>query len=73
MIVITFLHVLFAAIGGEAAVLVAAGIDLGFATLAALGFKNSFWFIVTALNGHDTPSRTAKCRCGGRAFALPTT
>ncbi|HND61014.1 MAG TPA: hypothetical protein PLB90_06000 [Opitutaceae bacterium] len=52
MIVIAFLYVLFAAIGGGAAIPVEAVIGLGFATLAAIGFKKSGWFVVVALVGH---------------------
>lgn len=52
MMVIAFLYVLFAAIGGGAAVLIEAAIGLGFATLAAVGFKKSLWFVVAALIGH---------------------
>lgn len=52
MIVIAFLYVLFAAIGGGAAIPVEALIGVGFATLAALGFKRSPWFVVAALIGH---------------------
>lgn len=52
MIVIAFLYVLFAAIGGGAAIPIEAAIGVGFATLAALGFKKSPWFVVVALIGH---------------------
>jgi hypothetical protein len=52
MIVIAFLYVLFAAVGGGAAIPIEATIGLGFATLAALGFKKSPWFVVVALVGH---------------------
>ena len=52
MIVIAYLYVLFAAIGGGAAWPVEAGIGTGFAVLAALGFKLNPWFVVIALVGH---------------------
>ena len=52
MMVIAFLYVLFAAIGGGAAVPIEAIIGLGFATFAAIGFKKSLWFVVAALIGH---------------------
>jgi len=52
MMVIAFLYVLFAAIGGSAALPIEASIGLGFAALAAFGFKKSLWFVVAALVGH---------------------
>jgi len=52
MMVIAFLYVLFAAMGGAAALPIEAIIGLGFATLAALGFTKSPWFVVGALIGH---------------------
>lgn len=52
MIVIAFLYVLFAAIGGPAALPIEAIIGLGFAGLAAAGFKQSPWLVVAALVGH---------------------
>jgi hypothetical protein len=52
MMVIAFLYVLFAAIGGSAAVPIEASIGFVFAALAALGFKKSLWFVVAALVGH---------------------
>lgn len=52
MMVIAFLYVLFAAIGGMSALPIEMGIGLGFATLAAVGFKRSLWFVVAALIGH---------------------
>ena len=52
MIVIAYLYVLFAAIGGGAALPVEAAIGTGFAFLAALGFKQSPWLVVVALVGH---------------------
>ena len=52
MIVIAFLYVLFAAIGGGAAVPVELAVGVGFATLAVLGFKMNAWFVVVALVGH---------------------
>ena len=52
MMVIAFLYVLFAAIGGGAAMPVEAMIGTGFAVLAALGFKLNPWFVVVALVGH---------------------
>ncbi len=52
MMVIAFLYVLFAAIGGGAAVPVEFAVGVGFALLAALGFKRTPWFVVVALVGH---------------------
>ena len=52
MIVIAFLYVLFAAIGGGTAMPVEAAIGTGFALLAVLGFKLNPWFVVAALVGH---------------------
>ena len=52
MMVIAFLYVLFAAIGGVAVWPIEAIIGVGFATLAALGFTKSPWFVVGALIGH---------------------
>ena len=52
MMVIAFLYVLFAAIGGSAAVPIEASIGFVFAALAAFGFKKSLWFVVAALVGH---------------------
>ena len=52
MMVIAFLYVLFAAMGGGAAVPVEAAVGVGFAFLAALGFKLNPWFVVVALVGH---------------------
>lgn len=52
MIVISYLYVLFAAIGGGAALPVEAIIGTGFALLAILGFKLNPWFVVVALVGH---------------------
>ena len=52
MMVIAFLYVLFAAIGGLAAVPIEASIGFVFAALAAFGFKKSLWFVVAALVGH---------------------
>ncbi len=52
MIVIAFLYALFAVIGGSTVLLVETSIGLGFAVLAAVGFKRSPWFVVVALIGH---------------------
>jgi hypothetical protein len=52
MIVIAYLYVLFAAIGGGAALTVELVIGTGFALLATLGFKLNPWFVVVALIGH---------------------
>lgn len=52
MMVIAYLYVLFAAIGGGAAVPVEVAIGTGFFVLAALGFKLNSWFVVVALVGH---------------------
>lgn len=52
MMVIAFLYVLFAALGGGSALPIEALIGLGFATCAAVGFKKSLWFVVAALIGH---------------------
>ena len=52
MIVIAFLYVLFAAAGGAAALPTEAIIGLGFAAVAAAGFKKNLWFVVAALIGH---------------------
>lgn len=52
MIVIAYLYILFAAIGGGAAFLIEAIIGTGFAALAALGFKLNPWYVVVALIGH---------------------
>lgn len=52
MLVIAFLYVLFAAIGGPTALPTEALIGLGFATVAVIGFKKSEWLVVAALVGH---------------------
>ena len=52
MVVIAFLYVLFAAIGGSAALPTEASIGFVYAALAAFGFKKSLWFVVAALVGH---------------------
>lgn len=52
MMVIAFLYVLFAATGGSAALPIEVIIGMGFAAVAAAGFKKSPWFVVAALMGH---------------------
>ena len=52
MMVIAFLYVLFAATVDSPALPVEAIIGVGFATLAAIGFKQSPWYVVVALIGH---------------------
>lgn len=52
MMVIASIYVLFAATVGSPALLVETSIGLGFVVLAAIGFKQSPWFVVAALIGH---------------------
>ncbi len=53
MIVIASLYVLFAAMGGSSAVLLAEiAIGAGFIALTIAGFKGSLWLVVAALAAH---------------------
>ena len=52
MIVIACIYGLFAVIGGLGAFPTEAIIGLGFIALAAVGFKQSLWWVVAALVGH---------------------
>jgi hypothetical protein len=53
MIVIAFLYVLFAVIGGGGQVLVIElGVAMVFVALALAGFRSSLWLVVVALAGH---------------------
>ncbi len=53
MIVIAFLYVLFAVIGGSTRALVVESlVGAGFILAAALGFKSSLWIVAAALAAH---------------------
>lgn len=53
MIVIAFLYVLYAVIGGSSRALVLeSAFAVVFVALAVLGFKSSLWFVVAALFAH---------------------